>query len=162
MLTNVLPKLVNLKNIYLSAPSESIVPVLRILQTTGTRLHGLSLQYVLPVPCAVSYLTIPAVPQTPLLISPSSNYEISPTSPTPLLEELSLVSHPSSHSLALRYHLCPLRIPHMLRRRLTGPSPFLMSPSATSPRSTSPVTSPKTTALESWAISFEMGGSSKV
>ena len=46
MLTNVLPKLVNLKNIYLSAPSESIVPVLRILQTTSTRLHGLSLQYV--------------------------------------------------------------------------------------------------------------------
>ncbi|RXW22553.1 hypothetical protein EST38_g3328 [Candolleomyces aberdarensis] len=43
MLTNVLPKLANLKNIYLSAPSESIVPVLRILQTTGTRLHGLSL-----------------------------------------------------------------------------------------------------------------------
>ncbi|TEB33996.1 hypothetical protein FA13DRAFT_1754030 [Coprinellus micaceus] len=43
MLTNVLPKLVNLKNIYLSAPSESIVPVLRILQTTSTRLHGLSL-----------------------------------------------------------------------------------------------------------------------
>ncbi|KAJ2919617.1 hypothetical protein MD484_g795, partial [Candolleomyces efflorescens] len=43
MLTNVLPKLANLKNIYLSAPGESIVPVLRILQTTGTRLHGLSL-----------------------------------------------------------------------------------------------------------------------
>ncbi|KAF6748224.1 hypothetical protein DFP72DRAFT_578781 [Ephemerocybe angulata] len=43
MLMNVLPKLTNLKNMYLSAPSESIVPVLRILQTTGTKLHGLSL-----------------------------------------------------------------------------------------------------------------------
>lgn len=46
MLTNVLPKLVNLKNVYLSATSESIIRVLRILQVTGTKLHGLSLQCV--------------------------------------------------------------------------------------------------------------------
>ncbi|TFK21456.1 hypothetical protein FA15DRAFT_80606 [Coprinopsis marcescibilis] len=45
MLTNVLPKLVNLKNVYLSAPSESVVRVLKILggcssSSSGTSTYG--------------------------------------------------------------------------------------------------------------------------
>ncbi|KAF8873172.1 hypothetical protein CPB84DRAFT_1818005 [Gymnopilus junonius] len=44
MLTNALPKLINLRNVHLAATSEGIVPVLRILQTTSPRLRGLSLQ----------------------------------------------------------------------------------------------------------------------
>ena len=47
MLTNALPKLINLRNVHLAATSEGIVPVLRILQTTSPRLRGLSLQCVL-------------------------------------------------------------------------------------------------------------------
>lgn len=83
MLTNVLPKLVNLKNMYLSAPSESIVPVLRILQTTGTKLHGLSLQYVSFIFIGTIYLlTISLVPLMPLPIFHFSNSATSPTFPT--------------------------------------------------------------------------------
>lgn len=45
MLANALPRLINLRNVHLSATSEGIVPVLRILQTTSPRLRGLSLKY---------------------------------------------------------------------------------------------------------------------
>ncbi|KIM35498.1 hypothetical protein M413DRAFT_449710, partial [Hebeloma cylindrosporum] len=44
MLTNALPKLINLRNVHISAMSEGMVPVLRILQTTSPRLRGLSLK----------------------------------------------------------------------------------------------------------------------
>ncbi|KAF9529942.1 hypothetical protein CPB83DRAFT_851864 [Crepidotus variabilis] len=44
MLTNAMPKLINLKNVHISASSEAIVPVLRILQNTSPRLSGLSLR----------------------------------------------------------------------------------------------------------------------
>lgn len=46
MLTNALPKLINLRNVHLAATSEGTIPVLRILQTTSPRLRGLSLQCV--------------------------------------------------------------------------------------------------------------------
>ncbi|KAF8188708.1 hypothetical protein BJ912DRAFT_1031893 [Pholiota molesta] len=44
MLTNALPRLINLRNVHLSATSDGIVPVLRILQRTSPRLRGLSLK----------------------------------------------------------------------------------------------------------------------
>ncbi|KDR65829.1 hypothetical protein GALMADRAFT_260025 [Galerina marginata CBS 339.88] len=44
MLTNALPKLINLRNVHISATSEGIVPVLRILQSSSPRLRGLSLK----------------------------------------------------------------------------------------------------------------------
>ncbi|PPQ94275.1 hypothetical protein CVT25_004932 [Psilocybe cyanescens] len=44
MLTNALPKLINLRNVHISATSEGILPVLRILQTSSPRLRGLSLK----------------------------------------------------------------------------------------------------------------------
>ncbi|PPR01862.1 hypothetical protein CVT24_001343 [Panaeolus cyanescens] len=43
MLTNALPKLLNLRNVHLSASSDAISQVLRILQITCPRLRGLSL-----------------------------------------------------------------------------------------------------------------------
>ena len=48
MLTNALPKLINLRNVHISAMSEGMVPVLRILQCTSPRLRGLSLKLVVP------------------------------------------------------------------------------------------------------------------
>lgn len=47
MLTNALPKLVNLRNVHISSGAEGLPPVLRILQSTNPRLRGLSLQYVI-------------------------------------------------------------------------------------------------------------------
>lgn len=44
MLTNALPKLVNLRNVHISSGAEGLPPVLRILQSTNPRLRGLSLQ----------------------------------------------------------------------------------------------------------------------
>lgn len=44
MLTNALPKLVNLRNVHISSSAEGLTPVLRILQSTNPRLCGLSLQ----------------------------------------------------------------------------------------------------------------------
>ncbi|KAF9444045.1 hypothetical protein P691DRAFT_737051 [Macrolepiota fuliginosa MF-IS2] len=44
MLTNALPKLVNLRNVHISSGAEGLSPVLRILQSTNPRLRGLSLQ----------------------------------------------------------------------------------------------------------------------
>ncbi|PFH48197.1 hypothetical protein AMATHDRAFT_66092 [Amanita thiersii Skay4041] len=44
MLTNALPKLINLHNVHISAGSESIVSILRVLQTSHPRLRGLSLR----------------------------------------------------------------------------------------------------------------------
>ncbi|KAJ7185689.1 hypothetical protein C8R46DRAFT_1288730 [Mycena filopes] len=43
MLVNALPKLVNLRNIYISALCENTIPLLRILQHSAIRLRGLSL-----------------------------------------------------------------------------------------------------------------------
>ncbi|KAJ7211270.1 hypothetical protein GGX14DRAFT_534642 [Mycena pura] len=43
MLANALPKLVNLRNVYISALSENTVPLLRLLQHSSVRLRGLSL-----------------------------------------------------------------------------------------------------------------------
>ncbi|KAG6840008.1 hypothetical protein C0991_009640 [Blastosporella zonata] len=43
MLTNALPNLKNLRNVYISAGVEGIMPVLRVLQTSTPRLRGLSL-----------------------------------------------------------------------------------------------------------------------
>ncbi|KAJ7108597.1 hypothetical protein C8R44DRAFT_842911 [Mycena epipterygia] len=43
MLTNALPKLVNLRNVYISALSENTVPLLRLLQLSPVRIRGLSL-----------------------------------------------------------------------------------------------------------------------
>jgi len=43
MLMNALPRLNNLRNVHLSASNEGIVPVLKILQSTSPRLHGLSI-----------------------------------------------------------------------------------------------------------------------
>ncbi|KJA14997.1 hypothetical protein HYPSUDRAFT_59046 [Hypholoma sublateritium FD-334 SS-4] len=44
MLANALPRLINLRNVHLSATRAGIVPVLRILQRTSPRLRGLSLK----------------------------------------------------------------------------------------------------------------------
>ncbi|KAF8637727.1 hypothetical protein AX17_002615 [Amanita inopinata Kibby_2008] len=44
MLTNALPRLINLRNVHISAGSESIIPILRVLQTSSPRLKGLSLR----------------------------------------------------------------------------------------------------------------------
>jgi len=46
MLTNALPKLVNLRNFHISSPAEDLPPILHILQSANPRLCGLSLQYV--------------------------------------------------------------------------------------------------------------------
>ncbi|KAJ7512815.1 hypothetical protein B0H11DRAFT_1947511 [Mycena galericulata] len=43
MLSNALPKLVNLRNVYISALSENTIPLLRLLQLSSVRLRGLSL-----------------------------------------------------------------------------------------------------------------------
>ncbi|KAF5376638.1 hypothetical protein D9615_007873 [Tricholomella constricta] len=43
MLTNALPKLVNLRNVHISAGVDGILPVLRVMQTCTPRLRGLSL-----------------------------------------------------------------------------------------------------------------------
>lgn len=45
MLTNALPRLLNLRNVHISAGIDSILPVLRVLQACTPRLKGLSLQY---------------------------------------------------------------------------------------------------------------------
>jgi len=44
MLTNALPKLVNLRNFHVSSAAEALPPILRILQSANPRLCGLSLQ----------------------------------------------------------------------------------------------------------------------
>lgn len=46
MLTNALPKLINLRNVHISASTEGILPVLRMLQICTPRLRGLSLESV--------------------------------------------------------------------------------------------------------------------
>ncbi|KAJ7029224.1 hypothetical protein C8F04DRAFT_1288746 [Mycena alexandri] len=43
MLVNALPKLVNLRNVYISALSENTIPLLRVLQLSAVRIRGLSL-----------------------------------------------------------------------------------------------------------------------
>ncbi|KAJ7634931.1 hypothetical protein FB45DRAFT_1056892 [Roridomyces roridus] len=43
MLANALPKLVNLRNVYISALSENTIPLLRLLQHSSVRVRGLSL-----------------------------------------------------------------------------------------------------------------------
>ncbi|KAJ7689485.1 hypothetical protein B0H17DRAFT_937317 [Mycena rosella] len=43
MLANALPKLVNLRNVYISALSENTTPLLRLLQLSSVRMRGLSL-----------------------------------------------------------------------------------------------------------------------
>ncbi|KAF7325776.1 J domain-containing protein [Mycena kentingensis (nom. inval.)] len=43
MLANALHKLVNLRNVYISALSENTMPLLRLLQNSTVRLHGLAL-----------------------------------------------------------------------------------------------------------------------
>ncbi|TFK38702.1 hypothetical protein BDQ12DRAFT_712664 [Crucibulum laeve] len=43
MLTNALPKLINMRNVHICAGSESIICILRILQVSSPRLRGLSL-----------------------------------------------------------------------------------------------------------------------
>ncbi|KAF8991615.1 hypothetical protein BDQ17DRAFT_1432957 [Cyathus striatus] len=43
MLTNALPKLVNLRNVHISSGAESVVSVLKILQSSSPRLKGLSI-----------------------------------------------------------------------------------------------------------------------
>ncbi|KAJ7152259.1 hypothetical protein C8R43DRAFT_479950 [Mycena crocata] len=43
MLGNALPKLVNLRNVYISALSENTIPLLRLLQHSSVRIRGLSL-----------------------------------------------------------------------------------------------------------------------
>ncbi|KAF9461353.1 hypothetical protein BDZ94DRAFT_1310625 [Collybia nuda] len=44
MLTNALPKLINLRNVHISAGTEGVIPVLRMLQLCTPRLRGLSLE----------------------------------------------------------------------------------------------------------------------
>ncbi|KAF7760052.1 hypothetical protein Agabi119p4_11747 [Agaricus bisporus var. burnettii] len=44
MLTNALPKLINLRHVHISSGAEGLPPVLRILQSTNPNLRGLSLQ----------------------------------------------------------------------------------------------------------------------
>jgi hypothetical protein len=46
ILMNALPKLINLRNVHISASTEGIMPVLRMLQTCSPRLRGLSVEYV--------------------------------------------------------------------------------------------------------------------
>lgn len=46
MLTNALPKLINLRHVHISSGAEGLPPVLRILQSTNPNLRGLSLQCV--------------------------------------------------------------------------------------------------------------------
>ncbi|KAJ6595905.1 hypothetical protein DFH09DRAFT_1135934 [Mycena vulgaris] len=43
MLANALPKLINLRNVYISALSENTIPLLRLLQLSSVRIRGLSL-----------------------------------------------------------------------------------------------------------------------
>ncbi|KAJ7666073.1 hypothetical protein DFH06DRAFT_1268242 [Mycena polygramma] len=43
MLSNALPRFVNLRNVYISALSENTIPLLRVLQLSGVRIRGLSL-----------------------------------------------------------------------------------------------------------------------
>ncbi|KAJ6558077.1 hypothetical protein B0H19DRAFT_1028677 [Mycena capillaripes] len=43
MLANALPRLVNLRNVYISALSENTIPLLRVLQVSAVRIRGLSL-----------------------------------------------------------------------------------------------------------------------
>jgi len=44
ILTNALPKLVNLRNFHISSAAEALPPILRVLQSANPRLCGLSLQ----------------------------------------------------------------------------------------------------------------------
>ncbi|KAH6912250.1 hypothetical protein BKA70DRAFT_829633 [Coprinopsis sp. MPI-PUGE-AT-0042] len=99
MLTNVLPKLVNLKNVYLSATSESIIRVLRILQVTGTKLHGLSLHSP-DAPADLSFLEIRNLSHFSYTTSGGTLSSLSPlfTSNQPTMSSLSLENlHPSPH-----------------------------------------------------------------
>jgi len=113
MLANALPKLINLRNVHISAMSEGIIPVLRTLQTTSPRLRGLSLKLVV-LTSVFSYLevdTLFSLPRSPDCPGDLSfldfrhlshlAYTINALSGTPTIHSLINQNRATLHSIAL-------------------------------------------------------------